>query len=102
MAELEGEELGLREILKHLDRESAHFVVRVESVPSSRKVTVVEPHELIRDSLDLPRLLHQMKERLGTGGSVENGRMILHGDHREQVRAELVKFGVAAENIELI
>jgi translation initiation factor 1 len=99
---LESEELDFRDILKHLDRESAHFVIRLETVHSGRMVTVIEPHDLIRDSIDLPRLLHRLKETLGTGGSVENGRIILHGDHKEQAKSELAKFGVSSENIETI
>ncbi len=99
---MENEELDFRDILKHLDRESAHFVVRLESVPSGRSVTIIEPHDLIRDSIDLAAILHKLKGSLGTGGSVENGRVILHGDHRDRMRNELVRFGVSATNIEII
>ncbi len=65
-------------------------------------MTVIEPHDLIRESIDLQALLHKLKGSLGTGGSVENGRIILHGDHRDKLRSELVKFGVSASNIEII
>jgi len=99
---LENEELDFKEVLKHLDRESAHFVIRFEKVPSGRNVTVIEPHDLIRDSIDLPTLLHKLKGSLGTGGSLENGRIILHGDHRDGAKSELVKRGVSADNIETI
>ncbi len=99
---MESEELDFRGILKHLDRESAHFVIRLETDHSGRMVTVIEPHDLIRDSIDLPRLLHRLKEALGTGGSVENGRIVLHGDHQDQAKNELAKFGVSPENIETI
>ena len=99
---MESEELDFRDILKHLDRESAHFVIRFEKVPSGRNVTVIEPHDLIRDSIDLPTLLHKLKGSLGTGGSMENGRIILHGDHRDRAKSELVKRGVSADNIEII
>src|SRR5215472_2048589 len=99
---MENDELSLKEELKHLDRESAHFVIRMELHRSGRNVTVVQPHDLIKDSIDLEALAHKLQGKLGTGGNVENGRIILHGDHRDKVKVELVKMGVAAENIEII
>jgi translation initiation factor 1 len=99
---IESEDLDFRDILKHLDRESAHFVIRLETHHSGRIVTVIQPHDLIRDSIDLPGLVHRLKQSLGTGGDVENGRIILHGDHRDRVKNELVKLGVVSENIEVI
>jgi translation initiation factor 1 len=99
----ESEDLEFRDILKHLDRESAHFIISFETHHhSGRPVTVVQPHDTIRDSLDLPKLAHQLKQSLGTSGDVENGRIILHGDHRDQAKSELLKLGILADNIEVI
>jgi translation initiation factor 1 len=98
----ESEDLEFRDILKHLDRESAHFVIRLETHHTGRLVTVVQPHDLIRDSIDLPGLAHKLKQSLGTSGDLENGRIVLHGDHRDQAKNELVKLGVPTENIEMI
>ena len=91
-----------RDILRHLDRESAHFIIRLETHHTGRPVTTVQPHDLIRDSIDLPGLAHKLKQTLGTSGDVENGRIILHGDHREQAKNELLKLGIVADNIEVI
>ncbi len=99
---MENEDLEFHDILKHLDRESAHFIVRLETHHSGRIVTVVQPHDLIKDSIDLPSLAHKLKLSLGTGGDVENGRIVLHGDHREHAKKELLKLGVPAENVEMI
>jgi translation initiation factor 1 len=98
----ESEDLEFRDILKHLDRESAHFVIRLETHHTGRLVTVVQPHDLIRDSIDLPGLAHKLKQSLGTSGDLENGRIVLHGDHRDQAKNELVKLGISTENIEMI
>jgi translation initiation factor 1 len=98
----ESEDLEFRDILKHLDRESAHFIIRLETHHSGRLVTVVQPHDLIRDSIDLPGLAHRLKQSLGTSGDLENGRIILHGDHRDQAKNELAKLGVLPDNIEMI
>ncbi len=91
-----------RDVLRHLDRESAHFVIRLETHHSGRLVTVVQPHDLIRDSIDLPGLTHKLKQSLGTSGDLENGRIILHGDHQDQAKNELVKLGILPDNIEVI
>jgi len=99
---MENEELEFKDILRHLDRESAHFVIRLETHHSGRLVTVVQPHDMIKDSIDLPALAHRLKRNLGTGGDVENGRIVLHGDHREQAKSQLVKLGNLPENVELI
>ncbi len=99
---MESEELDFKDILKHLDRESAHFIVRLEKHHSGRFQTVVQPHDLIKDSIDLPALALKLKESLGTGGEAENGRIILHGDQRDKVRDELAKLGVSKDNIEII
>jgi len=98
----ESEDLEFRDILKHLDRESAHFIVRLETHHSGRLVTVAPPHDLIRDSIHLPGLAHKLKQSLGTSGDLENGRIILHGDHRDQAKNELATLGVSPDNIEMI
>jgi translation initiation factor 1 len=99
---MESEDLEFKNLLRHLDRESAHFVIRLESHHSGRQVTVVQPHDLIKDSVDLQGLAHRLRQSLGTGGTIENGRIVLHGDHREHAKEELVKIGILSENIELI
>src|SRR5881628_1646236 len=97
---MESEDLEFCDILKYFDWELVYFVVRLETHHSGRLVTVVQSHDLIRDNIDLPRLTHMLKQSLGTSGDVENGRIILHGDHRDQAKSELVKLGVSADNIE--
>ncbi len=80
---MSSEDLTFEDILKHIDRESEHFVVRLET------------HHL-------RELARQLKEALGTGGDVEDGRIVLHGEQRTKTRDELVKLGFNEENIELI
>jgi translation initiation factor 1 len=96
------EELTFEDILKHIDKESEHFVIRLETHHSGRQVTVVEPHRQSKDDASLHDIAHKLKETLGTGGDVESGRIILHGDHRDQAMKELVKLGFSEENIEVI
>ena len=96
-------DLTFEDILKHIDRESEHFTIRIETHHGSgREMTVIEPHRFTKDDAALRDLARQLKETLGTGGDVENGRIVLHGDLRNQTVAELVKLGFRDENIEII
>ena len=100
---MSSEDLTFEDILKHIDKESEHFVIRVETHHhSGRDVTVVQPHRPTKDEASLREILHQLKEKLGTGGDVEDGRIVLHGDLRNQAMNELVKMGYSEENIEVI
>lgn len=96
------EELTFEDILKHIDKESEHFVIRKEHHHSGREITVVEPHRPSKDEASLRELARQLKEALATGGDVEQGRIVLHGDLRDQAVKELVKLGFKDENIETI
>ncbi|TMI36944.1 translation initiation factor [Candidatus Bathyarchaeota archaeon] len=100
---MSSEDLTFEDILKHIDRESEHFVIRRETHHhSGREVTVVEPHRPTKDESWLRELARQLKETLGTGGDVEDRRIVLHGDLRDKAMAELVKMGFSEDNIEVI
>lgn len=97
------EELTFEDILKHIDTESEHFTIKLETHHGSgREVTVIERHRPTKDDASLRELARQLKESLGTGGDIENGRIVLHGDVRNQAVNELVKLGFNEENIEVI
>ncbi len=100
---MSSEDLTFEDILKHIDKESEHFVIRVETHHHrGRDVTIVQPHRPTKDDTSLRELARQLKEKLGTGGDVEDGRIVLHGDLRNQAMNELVKMGFSEENIEVI
>jgi len=98
----EYEDLEFKDILRHLDRESAHFVIQLQTNHSGGLVTIVQPHDLIKESVDLHSLVRALKASVGTGGEVENDLIALHGDHRKQAKKELVRLGILADNIEII
>ncbi len=100
---MSSEDLTFEDILKHIDKESEHFVIRVETHHhTGRDVTIVQPHRPTKDDTSLRELARQLKEKLGTGGDIEDGRIVLHGDLRNQAMNELVKMGYSEENIEVI
>lgn len=97
------EELTFEDILKHIDKESEHFTIKLETHHGSgREMTVIETHRPTKDDAALRDLARQLKETLGTGGDIESGRIVLHGDLRNQAVTELVKLGFKDENIEVI
>jgi translation initiation factor 1 (eIF-1/SUI1) len=100
---MSSEDLTFEDILKHIDKESEHFVIRRETHhQSGREVTIIEPHRPSKDEASLRELARQLKEALATSGDVEQGHIVLHGDLRTQALKELVKLGFNEENIEMI
>jgi len=97
------QDLTFEAILKHIDRESEHFVIRLEKHHhSGREATIIQPHRPTSDDALLRELSRQLKEALGTSGDVESGQIVLHGDLRNQVADQLAKLGYNQENIEII
>jgi len=57
-----------------------------------KEVTVVEQLGLSAKVLD--EWLKALKQSLGCGGAIEDGAMVVQGDHRERVKGWLEKRGV--------
>ena len=93
------QEFGLKNLLSELDRTETHLVVRTETRKWSKPVTVIQGLEKTGKSIQ--EIAHNLKSRLATGGTVKDGVIILQGDQRTRVKAELVKQGFPAENIDV-
>lgn len=71
----------------------ARAVVRIEKKGrGGKEVTVVE--KLSLGATELERWLKDLKQSLGTGGVVEEGSLVLQGDHRARIAAWLEARGV--------
>ena len=73
-------------------------VVRVSRETQGRKgkgVTVINGLGLSAE--DLAALATELKKKCGSGGSVENGRIEIQGDHRDRVVEELIRRGWKAK-----
>jgi len=58
-------------------------------------VTVASGFRLDDDRLE--QLAAELKRRCGTGGSVKDGEILIQGDHRETLLAELKQKGFAVK-----
>jgi translation initiation factor 1 len=81
-----------------LGKTSSDGVVRVSRETQGRKgkgVTVITGLGLPPNELDA--LATELKKHCGSGGSVENGRIEIQGDHRDRLVAELIRRGWPAK-----
>jgi translation initiation factor 1 len=77
---------------------SSDGVVRVSRETQGRKgkgVTVISGLGLPPD--ELTALAAELKKRCGSGGSIDNGRIEIQGDHRDRLVEELVRRGWPAK-----
>ena len=73
-------------------------IIRVQREVKGRKgktVTTVSGFQI--DADELQNLAAKLKRRCGTGGSVKDGIIIIQGDHRETLVAELKAKGFEAK-----
>ncbi len=92
------EEPEFGELLRELDRDKIHIIIRGETRRFSKPTTLIQGIP----SGELPRVTHELKKKLATGGSFKDGQIILQGDKREDARDELVKLGYSADQIEVL
>jgi len=74
------DELGIDE---DLGRAEQRLTVRTEERTYGKAVTVVEGFD--ESSVDLQELASELKSKLATGGTVDDGRIELQGDHADRV-----------------
>ncbi|WP_135851205.1 translation initiation factor [Halorussus salinus] len=79
------DELGIDE---DLGRAEQRLTVRTEERTYGKAMTIVEGFD--DSSVDLSDLASQLKSKLATGGTVDDGRIELQGDHRERA-ADLLR-----------
>ena len=73
-------------------------VIRIQREVKGRKgktVTTLSGFDI--DQHEIKKLAAQLKSRCGTGGSAKDGVIVIQGDHREIVLAELKKAGYQAK-----
>ncbi|WP_135828459.1 translation initiation factor [Halorussus halobius] len=82
------DELGIDEDLGRADQ---RLTVRVDERTYGKAMTIVAGFD--ESSVDVGDLASDLKSNLATGGTVDDGRIELQGDHRERVRDLLADRG---------
>lgn len=88
------------DVLRELDRNEVHIVIREETRRFSKPTTIIQG--IPSEKGELRRVTHELKTKLATGGNFKDGMIILQGDKREEARAVLEKLGYSPEQIEVI
>jgi translation initiation factor 1 len=82
------EELGIDE---ELDKQMQELSVRTESRRYGKAVTIVEGFHT--DVIDVGELASKLKSQLATGGTADDTKIELQGDHTERARELLEEEG---------
>lgn len=90
--------LSIDEIAHQLDLEEMNIVISKEIKKFNKLTTVIRG---IDDSENIRSISKELKTKLGTGGTIKDGQIILQGDHREAVKKLLVARGFKEELIEI-
>ena len=84
-----GNDDELEDLLDELDSQSdletsqQVLTIRMESRRYGKPVTIVEGFDLPNPEVE--SIASELKSAMGTGGTVDDGRVELQGDHRERV-----------------
>ena len=75
-------------------RNAGDGIIRIKREVKGRKgKTVTTISGFQENDAGLKKIASELKNRCGTGGSVKDGVILIQGDHRETVKAELSKRG---------
>jgi translation initiation factor 1 len=91
--------LSIDEIAHQLDLEEMNIVISKDIKKFNKLTTVIRG---IDDSENIRSISKELKTKLGTGGTIKDGQIILQGDHREAVKKLLVARGFKEKLIEIL
>jgi translation initiation factor 1 len=80
--------LLIEDIVHQLDLDDMHIVISKEIKKFNKLTTVIRD---IDESKNIQAISKELKTRLGTGGTIKDGKIILQGDHKEAVKKLLDK-----------
>jgi translation initiation factor 1 len=86
-------------VCTEISKEQQRIKIRRETRKWGKPATLVEG--INEKDQDIGRLAQKLKAFCACGGTAKNSQIILQGDHREKVKAFLIKLGFPQENIEL-
>jgi translation initiation factor 1 len=92
---------SMNEILNKLDAEKAVITVSKDIRKFNKPVTIVQGLQEYK-AADIRSIAKQLKNRIGTGGTFKEGKIILQGNHKEAVIKLLIENGFDKKAIVVI
>lgn len=87
------------EVLRELDAKQSRIVVRLEMRKFQKPTTIIQG--LKGNKTDLIQIVHELKKKLATGGTVKDDIILLQGDQRDRVKEHLLRLGYSPSQIEV-
>lgn len=81
---------SMDDILNELDTEKAQITVSKDIRRFNKPVTIVQG---LQNHKDVRSITKQLKNKIGTGGTFKEGKIILQGNHKEAVVKLLIALG---------
>lgn len=82
-----------------LAKDSTKIIIRIETRRFRKKGTMIEGLDPKLNNLQ--GVAKELKNKYACGGTAKDGYIFLQGDHRETIKASLVKLGFSESSIEL-
>ena len=92
---------SINEILNELDNEKAMITISKDIRKFNRPVTIVQGLQGYK-AVDIRSITKNLKNKIGTGGTFKEGKIILQGDHKEAVIKLLLEYGFDEKTIVII
>jgi len=86
-------------VCETIAKESQKIIVTAEKKAYDRLNTVIKGID--EKAINMKELAKKLKTEFACGGTVKEGRIELQGDHRQNIKKSLIKFGFAPETIEV-
>jgi translation initiation factor 1 len=91
----------MNEILNELDNEKAMITISKDIRKFNRPVTIVQGLQGCK-AVDIRSITKNLKNKIGTGGTFKEGKIILQGNHKETVIKLLLEYGFDEKTIVII
>ncbi len=86
-------------VCEELEKEETRIVVRLEMRRYRKPTTMIEG--LNPKRTDLEKIAYQLKSKFACGGTAKDGYILLQGDHRDDIKNQLVQLGFIETSIEV-